>query len=99
MKTRIKAKPSQDAIDKIVIAQADDDSAWTTPVRVRKAKTASVPFAADVIARATFFAQLYRERNVEAWLKRVVQERIDMEEAAFAGLKRELRDKSQETRP
>jgi len=54
------------------------------PVRVRKAKIASIPFAADVIARAAFFARLHREANVEAWLKRVIQERIDVEEAAFA---------------
>jgi hypothetical protein len=99
MKTRTKAKPPQAAIDKIVIAQADDDAAWTTPVRIRKAKAASVPFSADLVARAAFFARLHREASVEAWLKRVIQERIELEEAAFTGLKRELRAKSQETRP
>jgi hypothetical protein len=56
-----------------------------------------VPFSADLVARAAFFAQLHREANVEAWLKCVIQERIDLEEAAFAGVKRELRAKSSET--
>ena len=99
MKTRAKAKLSQEAIDKTVVAQADDDAAWTTPVRVRKAKAATVPFSADLVARAAFFARLHREASVETWLKRVIQERIDLEEAALAGLKRELRAKSSEVQP
>lgn len=94
MKTRAKTKLSQEAIDKTVVAQANDDSAWTTPIRVRKAKAATVPFSADLVARAAFFARLHREASVEAWLKRVIQERIDLEETAFAGIKRELRTKN-----
>lgn len=89
----------KEAIDKIVVAQADDAAAWTPPVRIRKARAATVPISADLVARAAFFARLHREANVEAWLKRVIQERIDLEEAAFAGLKRELRAKSPETQP
>ncbi len=99
MKTRAKSKLSQEAIDNIVVAQANDDAAWTTPVRIHKAKAAAVPFSADLVARATFFAQLHREASVETWLNRVIQERIDLEEAVFAGLKRELRAKSPETQP
>jgi transposase len=99
MKTRAKTKLSQEAIDKIVVAQANDDSAWTTPIRVRKAKATTVPFSADLVARAAFFARLHRKANVEAWLKRVIQERINLEEAAFAGVKRELRARSSETQP
>jgi hypothetical protein len=99
MKTRTKTKLSQEAIDKIVVAQADNDTAWTPPVHIRKAKAATVPFSADLVARAAFFARLHREASVEAWLKRVIQERIDLEEAAFAGVKRELRAKNSETQP
>ena len=69
---------------------------WTTPIRVCKAKAATVQFSADLVARAAFFAQFRREANVEAWLKRVIQERINLEEAAFAGVKRELRARSSE---
>ena len=96
MKTRGKTKLSQEAINKTVVAQANDDSAWTTPIRVRKAKVATVPFSAALVARAAFFAQSRREANVEAWLKRVIQERINLEEAAFAGVKREPQAKSLE---
>jgi hypothetical protein len=56
-----------------------------------------VPFSADLVARAAFFARLHIQGNVEAWLKRVIQERIDHEEAAFAGVKRELRAKHSES--
>jgi hypothetical protein len=97
MKARAKAKLSQEAIDKIVVAQANDDTAWTTPVHVRKARAAAIPFSADLVARAAFFARLHRETNVEAWFKRVIQERLDLEEAAFAGVKRELQAKSLES--
>ncbi len=31
---------------------------------------------------------------MEAWLERIIQERLDLEEAAFAGLKRDLAVKS-----
>jgi len=47
-----------------------------------------LPF--ELAARAAFFARLHREASVEEWLRRVIQERIDLEEAAFAGLKRDL---------
>jgi hypothetical protein len=81
---------SEEAIDKIVVAQAEDDSAWEKPVRVRRAKPASFPLPSELAARAAFFARLHREAHVNEWLKRIIRERIDLEEAAFAGLKREL---------
>jgi len=49
-----------------------------------------VPLPSELAARAAFFARLHREMNVEDWLIRVIQERVDLEEAAFAGLKRDL---------
>ncbi|NUO78979.1 hypothetical protein HUU05_02805 [candidate division KSB1 bacterium] len=85
---------SERAIDKIVVAQADDDSAWEKPVRVRRAKPAALPLPSELAMRAAFFARLHRETNVNDWLKRIIRERIDLEEAAFAGLKRELAAKN-----
>ena len=32
--------------------------------------------------------------SVESWLKRIIQERIDLEEAAFTGLKRDIAAKN-----
>ncbi|MGQ9631455.1 MAG: hypothetical protein ACUVXI_14265 [bacterium] len=85
---------SEEEVDKIVVAQADNDSAWGKPIRVRKAKPASLLLPSELAARAVFFARLHREASVEDWLRRVIQERIELEEAAFAGLKRDLAGKS-----
>ena len=68
---------SEGKIDTIVIAQADDDSAWEKPIRARKAKPAPLPLSSELAARAAFFARLHREINVEHWLKQVIQDRSD----------------------
>jgi len=91
MNTKSKNKAlSQEEIDKIVVAQANDNSAWEKPIRVRKAMPTTVSLPAELAARAAFFARLHREASIEDWLRRVIEERIDLEEAAFAGLKRDL---------
>ena len=91
MRTRKKTQPlTEPEIDQIVVAQADDDAAWGKPVRVRKTKTARVPLPSALATRVAFFARLHREQSMEAWIERIVQERLDLEEAAFAGLKRDL---------
>lgn len=95
MRAKSKTKVlSEEEIDEIVVAQADDDSAWEKPIRVQKAKPAFIPLSSELVARAAFFARLHREARVEDWLRRIIQERIDLEEAAFAGLKRDLATKN-----
>jgi hypothetical protein len=89
MKKRVKLS-SESEIDKLVITQADDESAWEKPERVRRSKSASVSIPADVASRAAFFARLHRASNVEDWIKKILLERIDLEEAAFAETKRDL---------
>ena len=81
---------SDNEIDKLVTAQADDDSAWEKPVLVRRSKSEAVSIPAEVASRAAFFARLHREPSLEHWIKRVITERIDIEEAAFAATKRDL---------
>ena len=91
MRTKKKAQPlTEREIDQIVVAQAEEDAAWGKPVRVRKTKTASVPLPSALATRVAFFARLHREQSIEAWIERIIQERLDLEEAAFAGLKRDL---------
>jgi hypothetical protein len=89
MKKKLK-KLSEDEIDEIVTAEADDDSAWGKPIRVRRAKGANVPLPSELAARAAFFARLHHEIGLEEWVQRIVHERVDLEEAAFAQLKKEL---------
>jgi hypothetical protein len=88
---RTTTKKSEREIDQVVIKEADNEVAWEKPIRVRRAKSAAVSIPAEIASRAAFFARLHRERSVEDWIKQIVMERIDSEEAAFAQLKRELR--------
>ena len=91
MSTKDKTKKlSEQEIDQIVVAQANEDSAWEKPVRVRRTKPASLSIPADLAARAAFLAQLHRTKNVEEWLTHVIQERVELEEAAFVGVKQDL---------
>jgi hypothetical protein len=88
--SRSKKVLSEEEIDEIVTAQAHDDSSWGKPTRVRATQLAEFSLPSELAARAAFFARLHHATNVEDWLKRVVRERVEMEEAAFAELKREL---------
>lgn len=81
---------SEEEIDRLVTAQVDDDSAWGKPVRIGKSKSSAVSLPAELASRAAFFARLHREPSVGEWLKRIIEERIDIEEAAFAESKRDL---------
>ncbi|MFN8425602.1 MAG: hypothetical protein U0X87_05005 [Anaerolineales bacterium] len=87
-------KPTDKEIDRIVISQADDDKAWGKSVRARRKKSASVSIPPKLAARAAFLAQVHRKRSVEEWLTRVIEERIELEEAAFIGAKQEISTKA-----
>jgi len=89
----MKKKPirkSEKEIDELVTAHADDDSAWEKPMQVSRSKGEAVSIPAEVASRAAFFARLHREPSLEHWIKKVIAERIDIEEAAFAHAKRDL---------
>jgi hypothetical protein len=84
---------SEEEIDKIVVDQAEDETAWEKPVRVKRAKPAFLSIPAELVAsdaRASFVSQLHREKDFKAWLTRIIRERIELEEVAFAEAKREL---------
>lgn len=93
MSIKNKKNLTEKEIDRLVIAQADDDSAWDKPIRIRKAKPASLSIPPELAARAAFLAQLHRTKNTEEWLRRVIEERIELEEAAFVGVKQDLTSK------
>lgn len=81
---------SESEIDKIVITQADDDSAWESPISVHKTKLTELAIPAELAARAAFLARLHRQTSLEEWLTHIIEERVELEEAAFVGAKREL---------
>ena len=85
-----KAKPTQYEIDAIVIGQADDERAWEGAVVVKRRKSASLSIPADLAARAAFLAKLHRESQLDKWVERIVRERVEIEESAFAAAKKTL---------
>ena len=80
----------QEGIDRLVISQLDDDSAWETPIRVKRSKPASLSIPGELAARAAFLARLHREAAVDKWVERVVRERVELEELAFTVAKKKL---------
>lgn len=79
-----KRSPSEEEIDEAAIAQAVDDSAWEKPVRVRPAKSMALVLPSELAVRAAFCARVSRAASVGDWLRQVVQERVELEEAAVA---------------
>ncbi|HXB68812.1 MAG TPA: hypothetical protein VNY05_11235 [Candidatus Acidoferrales bacterium] len=80
----------QEGIDRIVISQADDMASWDGPVKVRRSGPASLSIPGELAARAAFLAKLHREDGVDRWVERIVRERVELEELAFAEAKRKL---------
>src|SRR5713101_7434448 len=83
-------KPSPAEIDRLVTAQADDDSAWEKSIVVRRPKSTSLSISAELAARAAFLAKLHRESRVDTWVERIVRERVEIEESAFTAAKKTL---------
>ena len=81
---------SEESIDRLVISQSENDSAWEASVRVRREKPASVSIPGDLAARAAFLARLHREPGFEKWVERIIRERIELEEFAFSEAKKNL---------
>ena len=89
-KTSGRRKMTEEDINNLVVAQAGNDSAWKAPVQVRRGEPGTISIPADLAARAAFLAQVHRASGVEEWLTRVIRERIELEELAFAEAKRDL---------
>ena len=94
MNTQTKNKKTtildREGIDRLVISQSNDDSAWEAPVRVKRSKPASLSIPGELAARATFLARLHREAGVDKWVERIVRERVELEELAFREAKKKL---------
>jgi len=92
MKNKIKTF-SEEEIDEIVITQASDDSQWEEPIHVNRSKSLSIPVTSELAERIAFFTRLHHEPSVGDWLRHIIQERLDIEEAAFSELKHDLERK------
>ena len=59
MSAKKAAELSEQAIDDLVVAQADEKAHWEKPMQVRKTKHASISLSGDLVARARFFAHMH----------------------------------------
>ena len=85
---------SEQQIDELVIAQADDDSAWEEPIDVKIDGASTIELSRELVAKAAFFARLHKTSSVEEWIGNIIQERIEFEASAFSELKHTLYEKS-----
>lgn len=85
---------SEQQVDDLVIKEAGDDSAWEAPVKVRPSMRTSFSLSGDLAARAAFLARIHHTKRVDEWLTKVIRERIELEEVAFAQAKREISENS-----
>ncbi len=93
MKTKTKTRKraiSEEEIDKLVESQANNDEAWSKPIQVKRKQSNSLSLPTDLAMRAAFLAKLHKENNVGEWLRRVIAERIELEESAFMDFKKTL---------
>ncbi len=84
MKTR-KRKLSEQEKDRYVVAVAKDMTKWEKPIAV---KPTSIRLSPTIIEKAKYFATLHKARGYQSWLKRIVEERIRMEEEIVSDYKR-----------
>jgi len=80
----------EEKIDEIVIAQANDDFAWEEAITVKRETPSTITLSPQIASRAAFLAELHKMPSLEAWVKRIIEERIVFEETAFADLKQSM---------
>ncbi len=80
-------KLTEDQIDNIVIAQANDENAWEAPISVETEQPFVLSLAPELAARAAFLARLHNKKSVEEWIESIIDDRIQFEEKVFVELK------------
>ena len=82
-------------IDEMVTSQAEDDGAWEKPIEVKRGKAGSFSIPPELAERAAFLARVHHAGGLQEWLTKVIKERVELEEGAYAAVKRELKSKSE----
>ncbi len=83
-----KKRLTEEEIDRLIIAEADDMTKWGKPIAV---KPTSIRFSPLIIEKAKYLAKLHKARGYQTWLKQVVEERIKQEEKLLLDFKREFK--------
>ena len=81
-------KLTEEEIDELVVAEANDMTKWGKPVAVRPNV---IRFSTSVIEKAKYLAKLHKTSGYQTWLKQVVEERIKLEEELLSDIKRGLK--------
>ena len=90
---------SLDEIDQMVTSQSEDEGAWEKAIEVKRAKVGSFSIPPDLAERAAFLARVHHAGGLQEWLNKVIRERIELEEDAYAAVKRELKSKGEGRTP
>lgn len=85
-----RTRPNDEQIDELVVVETRDDSAWEPPIRAKRSTRASLSIPGELASRAVFLARLHHEAALDKWVERVVRERVEIEELAFAEAKKKL---------
>ena len=88
-----RSRPSQTQLDDVVVSQAGDEAAWEPSVHVQRVRPGSFLIPPALAQRAAFLARVHHASGVEEWLNRVIRERIELEEVAYAAVKRDMKSK------
>lgn len=83
-----KRKLSEEEIDQLVIAEAEDLTKWEEPISV---KPTSIRLSPSIIEKARYLAKLHKARGYQTWLKHIIEERIKLEEEILSNFERELK--------
>jgi hypothetical protein len=87
--------PTPEQIDEMVTSQAGDERAWEKPIEVKLTRAGSFSIPPELAERAAFLARVHHAGGLQEWLTKVIRERIELEEGAYAAVKRELKSKNE----
>jgi hypothetical protein len=69
--------------DEIAVREADVDSAWGKPTRVKAMTIIPVILSPRLLEKAQGIAKRRKMKNAQAWMQRIIRERIERELKAF----------------
>jgi len=90
---------TEDEIDRIVVDQANKDSAWAKPVHVKRPQGSALTIPSDLAARASFLARLHGSSGLDEWVTHVLRERVELEEGALSAARRDLSARRKPDKP
>lgn len=74
-------------VDEIVIREANDLTKWEEPIQVKAPQATSIRLSPQIIQKVKFLASVHKEREYQNWLKRIIEERIQLEEELLESVK------------